>query len=121
LPGPGRSWAASGDHRERPRRGYSKVRPIAVEELYRREPHLGPGALGALEVPDEFIVCPWTRRSPYATEALRAGVEVRLGEEVTDSNVGPTIAGAWRPPGGGLTARWLVNAAGLFAPTRSTD
>ena len=26
----------------------------------RREPHLGPGALGALEVPGESIICPWT-------------------------------------------------------------
>src|SRR6266571_1982578 len=36
------------------------VRRISVDELYRREPHLGPGALGALDVPGESIVCPWT-------------------------------------------------------------
>ena len=31
-----------------------------VEELYDREPHLGPGALGALEVPGESVVDPWS-------------------------------------------------------------
>ena len=33
--------------------GYDRIAPISVAELARREPHLGPGALGALEVPDE--------------------------------------------------------------------
>src|SRR5437763_15988411 len=31
--------------------GYAAIRELGVEELYRREPHLGPGAQGALEVP----------------------------------------------------------------------
>ena len=45
----------------------------------RREPHLGPGALGALEVPDESIICPFTTPLAFATEAVRDGVELRLG------------------------------------------
>src|SRR5215207_193200 len=40
--------------------GYERTRRLSAAELYAREPHLGRGALGALEIPDEFIVCPWT-------------------------------------------------------------
>ena len=34
---------------------------------------LGPGALGALEVPDEGILCPFTTTLAFATEAVLAG------------------------------------------------
>jgi len=43
--------------------GYAAIRELDRDELYRREPHLGPGALRALEVPDESLVCPSPRRS----------------------------------------------------------
>ena len=33
--------------------GYREIAEVDVAELYRREPHLGPGAHGALEVPTE--------------------------------------------------------------------
>ncbi len=52
--------------------GYTGVRAVTRDDLYRREPHLGPGALAALEIPDESIVCPWTTPLAYATEAVRA-------------------------------------------------
>ncbi len=95
--------------------GYPGVRAIALADLYRREPHLGPGARAALEIPDESIVCPWTTPLAYATEAVRAGVQLLLRTSVT----GISPAGE---PGGGhvlatsrgpLRCRWLVNAAGL--------
>jgi glycerol-3-phosphate dehydrogenase len=35
------------------RRGYGRVAEVSVEDLYGREPNLGPGALGALEIPDD--------------------------------------------------------------------
>src|SRR5262245_14238850 len=35
--------------------GYRDARPVAVDELYRREPNLGPGAGGALGIPGEGI------------------------------------------------------------------
>jgi glycerol-3-phosphate dehydrogenase len=90
--------------------GYDAIREVAVDELYRLEPSLGPGAQGALEVPDEGIVCPFTTPLAFATEAVLAGCELRLESRVD------TIE---RLPGGGfrlngeLTARFLVNAAGL--------
>ena len=94
--------------------GYAGIRAMSAAELYRREPRLGPGALAALEIPDESIVCPWTTPLAYATEAVRAGVRLRLDCRVTgvqpeaDTHLIDTTSGP-------LRGRWLVNAAGLGA------
>jgi glycerol-3-phosphate dehydrogenase len=93
--------------------GYERVTEIGVDELYRREPHLGPGAAGALEIPDEHIVCPFTPPLAYATQAVLAGTDLRRSERV--AGLEPLDAGGWllQTTGGGLTAGWVVNAAGL--------
>ena len=122
--------------------GYTAVRPVTSGELYRREPHLGPGALAALEIPDESILCPWTTPLAYATEAVRAGVRLLLNTRVTGitaASMQPTGSGTGGNGTGGraggsgasgeagtdarghvlatsrgeLRCRWLVNAAGL--------
>ena len=59
-------------------------------ELYAREPALGPGALGALEIPDEAIICPWTTPLAFATEAVGAGVRLLLGTCVTGVSAAST-------------------------------
>lgn len=93
--------------------GYEEVREVGVEELYRREPRLGKGAHGALEVPGEGLVCPFTTPLAYATEAVLAGCDLRRSapvdavERLGDGGFRLTL------PAGGLTARYLVNAAGL--------
>ncbi|MEU1803719.1 NAD(P)/FAD-dependent oxidoreductase [Streptomyces sp. NPDC019937] len=92
------------------------TRILDADEVYAREPHLGPGALGALEVPGESIICPWTTTLAYATQAVRAGADLHLN----------CTAGAITPSGtaghheiattrGPLRARYLVNAAGLHS------
>ena len=58
------------------RNGYRRCAPLAAAELYAREPALGPGALGGLEIPDESIICPWTTPLAFATEAVAAGVRL---------------------------------------------
>jgi glycerol-3-phosphate dehydrogenase len=95
--------------------GYEAIREIDRDELYRREPHLGPGAQGALEVPDEGIVCPFTTPLAFATEAVLAGCELRLGETVTAAERLEGGGFGLTTPQGGLSARFLVNAAGLFS------
>jgi glycerol-3-phosphate dehydrogenase len=98
------------------RNGYLAVRPVTVASLYAREPSLGPGAVAAVEIPDESIVCPWTTPLAFATEAVRAGVRLMLSCCVTgvahvgglhelDTSRGP------------LRCRWVVNAAGLGSDT----
>ncbi|MER5495672.1 NAD(P)/FAD-dependent oxidoreductase [Streptomyces sp. NPDC002561] len=96
------------------RNDYHAARLLDAEELYAREPHLGPGALGALEVPDESIICPWTTPLAYATQAVRAGVHLHLRCRVRhiDSDDGLHTLTTDRGP---LRTRHLINAAGLHA------
>src|SRR6476469_4936058 len=94
--------------------GYEKVREVGVDELYEREPNLGPGAVGALEVPDEHIVCPFTPPLAFATQAVLAGVDLRRSEPVTGFE---RLDRGWRlvTSQGELSARWVINAAGLHS------
>lgn len=92
----------------------SPTRRIVADELYRLEPNLGPGAVGALEIPDEGIICPFTTPIALATQAVVNGVELRLEAPVTaDSFDGAVhhVSCAGRP----IDASWVVNAAGLSA------
>ena len=93
--------------------GHRALVEVGVEELYRREPQLGPGARGALEVPDEALICPFTTPLAYATEALLAGCQLRLSTPVT--GVERLDSGGFRlaTPAGAVSTRYLVNAAGL--------
>ncbi|MGW7288916.1 FAD-dependent oxidoreductase [Streptomyces sp. NPDC054847] len=95
------------------RNGYHATRLLDAAELAGREPHLGPGALGALEVPDEWIICPWTTTLAYATQAVRAGVDLHLNCQVQSVTTGTHHELATSR--GLLRTRYLVNAAGLHA------
>ncbi|MEU6510930.1 FAD-dependent oxidoreductase [Streptomyces sp. NPDC046942] len=98
------------------RNGYHETRPLSPGELYAREPRLGPGALGALHVPGESIICPWTTTLAYATQAVRSGVDLHLNTSVQHAS---RQDGGHRllTSRGTLHARRLVNAAGLHADT----
>lgn len=96
------------------RNGYHDARLIGPDEVRAREPHLGPGALGALDVPGESIICPWTTTLAYATQAVRGGVALHLNcrvESVTSGGSHHELA----TDRGLLRTRYLVNAAGLYA------
>ncbi|MCX4816858.1 NAD(P)/FAD-dependent oxidoreductase [Streptomyces sp. NBC_01239] len=98
------------------RNEYFDTRPIDPSELHEREPHLGPGALGALHVPGEKVICPWTTTLAYATQAVRHGVDLHLNSpvrEVSWWDGAHTLTTARGP----LRTRHLVNAAGLHADT----
>jgi glycerol-3-phosphate dehydrogenase len=92
--------------------GYHGTRLLDAGELRRREPHLGAGARGALEVPGESIICPWTTTLAFATEALRHGARLLLRHTVlgVEPSGGHTVLVTDR---GGVRARHVVNAAGL--------
>lgn len=95
------------------RNDYHSTRLIDATELRSLEPKLGPGALGALAVPDEAIVCPWTTTLAYATQAVRSGVDLHLDcrvEKVRQGDPHRLVT-----PRGVLRTRHLVNAAGLHA------
>jgi glycerol-3-phosphate dehydrogenase len=93
--------------------GYTAIRELDAGELLRREPNLGPEAEGALEIPDEGIVCPFTTPLAFATEAVLAGCE--LSREAPVTEIERLSGGGFRvrTPELELTTRFLVNAAGL--------
>ena len=93
------------------------MRRVGVDELYRREPSLGPGAQGGLEVPAEGILCPFTASLAFATEAVLGGAALALRAEVAGVSAFTGDDGArlhrLRTARGDVKARFLVNAAGL--------
>ncbi|MET8506978.1 FAD-dependent oxidoreductase [Streptomyces sp. NPDC004787] len=98
------------------RNGHHGTRILSGAELGAREPHLGPGALGALHVPGESIVCPWSTPLAYATQAVRSGVDLHLNcrvERVRPGGAGEPHRLVTRR--GVLRTRFLVNACGLYA------
>ncbi|MGW9134912.1 FAD-dependent oxidoreductase [Streptomyces sp. NPDC055681] len=96
------------------RNDYHAARIIDADELRAREPHLGPGALGALEIPDESIICPWTTPLAYATQAVRAGVHLHLNCRVRHIDSGQDVH-TLTTTRGPLRTRYLINVAGLYA------
>lgn len=96
--------------------GYQEGRRLDLQELYEREPHLAPGATGAVEIPGESIICAFTTPLAFATQAVCNGVEVRFDSAVvahendSQGNHVLSIDG-----GGEMRARYVVNAAGLHS------
>ena len=92
--------------------GYHDCALIDADEVYRRLPALGPGALGGLTVPDESLICTWTTSLALATDAVQRGALLALNTMVTGAEVGEseTVLTTSR---GTLAATWVVNAAGL--------
>ncbi|MGL5811552.1 MAG: NAD(P)/FAD-dependent oxidoreductase [Nocardioides sp.] len=96
------------------RNGYRRCEIVGAEAVYQQTPALGPGALGGLTVPDEAVTCTWTVNLALATDAVRRGASLLLGHRVTgiETSDHGTIVATTRGP---VTARWVVNAAGLGA------
>lgn len=65
------------------RNGIGDVRQINRETLLGKEPSLSGNALGAVEVPREYVIDPWSAPLAYLTQAVRAGAEYRFNSEVT--------------------------------------
>ncbi|MEV0523852.1 FAD-dependent oxidoreductase [Streptomyces sp. NPDC050439] len=103
------------------RNGCTDARIIGADEVRAREPHLGDGVLGALDVPGESIICPWTTTLAHATQAVRAGVDLHLNCAVEQAGPArsPDDDTATRheltTPRGVINTRHLINAAGLHA------
>ncbi|NUS14234.1 MAG: FAD-dependent oxidoreductase [Streptomyces sp.] len=98
------------------RNAYNEARLLDRAELHEREPHLGPGALGALHIPGESIICSWTTTLAYATQAVRNGVDLHLNCRVEQVGQGRLATDR-----GDLRTRWVINAAGLHADILDRD
>lgn len=94
--------------------GYHDCAIVGPDEVYRRVPDLGPGALAGLTVPGESIICTWTTNLALATDAVARGARLLRGARVTGVVAGPEHT-TLRTTGGDVHGRWIVNAAGLGA------
>jgi glycerol-3-phosphate dehydrogenase len=95
--------------------GVSDVRPVTVEEIYQREPHLNHGVLGGVFIPGESTLCTFTLPLAFATQAVLNGVALKLNHRV--QAIERTTDGEYhlQTLGGLVRSRYLVNAAGLYA------
>lgn len=94
--------------------GYRACTIVTPDEVYRRVPDLGPGALGGLTVPGESIICTWTTNLALATDAVARGARLLRGARVTKVDAGPEVT-TLHTTAGEVQGRWVVNAAGLGA------
>ena len=87
---------------------------IDKDEIYKRETHLGPGALGGMFVPGEGILCTFTIPIALATQAIVNGVTLKLNFRVTGISKKDDLH-IISSNEDSVQARWVVNAAGLFS------
>ena len=85
--------------------GVADVRRLSRAELLDREPHLATGCLGALLVPGEHVIDPWSAPLAYLRQAVEHGAVVRFDSEVL----------------GGELARGLLDAAHQHRAGRGAD
>jgi glycerol-3-phosphate dehydrogenase len=90
--------------------GVADVAEISAAELRRREPQLAPHALGAVLVPGEHIIDPWSAPLAYALQGLAHGGRIRRGFTVS----GGDFNGGWSltTERGRVNAGLVINAAG---------
>ncbi|MGE4251540.1 MAG: NAD(P)/FAD-dependent oxidoreductase [Parvibaculaceae bacterium] len=93
--------------------GIADVDVISREALRQAEPRLDENALGAVRVPGEHVIDPWSAPLAYARQALAAGATIMRDCEVSG---GTYEKGHWTLHAGErrIDARVAVNAAGLF-------
>lgn len=93
--------------------GVADARRIDRAELMHREPNLGADAKGAVLVPGEHVIDPWSAPLAYLTQALAHGAAVWRNAPVTGGDFDGAI---WHlaTPRGGVSARLVINCAGLM-------
>ncbi|RWG07843.1 MAG: FAD/NAD(P)-binding oxidoreductase [Mesorhizobium sp.] len=93
--------------------GIGDVRLVGRTELAKLEPSLSTAALGAVLVPGEHIIDPWSAPLAYARQAIAHGAVVLRATEVTG---GERIPDGWslKCALGTVQARIVINAAGNF-------
>jgi len=88
---------------------------ISSRRAREMEPLLNPECLGALWVPDEGIIDPMRLTIGYAELAARNGAEIRVRSPAIGFEFDGERVRVVHTPTGSVRARFVVNAAGLFA------
>ncbi|MDY0883804.1 NAD(P)/FAD-dependent oxidoreductase [Dongia soli] len=95
------------------RNGVGDVREIGRDNLRRREPHLADTARGAVLVPGEHIIDPWSAPLAYVHQGLAHGGRIHRRCRVTG---GDFNGDHWRleTTNGEMAAGLVINAAGNY-------
>ncbi len=90
--------------------GVTDVTQIARNDVLRREPRLATHALGAVHVPREHLIDPWSAPLAYALQGLAHGGRIRRDCAV----IGGAFRGRWslETTQGPVEAGIVINAAG---------
>lgn len=93
--------------------GVTDVEIVSAKELRAAEPNLNDQALGAVRVPQESIIDPWSAPYVYLRQALDNGAQVFLSCNVTG---GEFDGQEWQLESavGVLRSRTVINCAGLY-------
>ena len=99
--------------------GVTDVAEISLEQLHGREPNISRTARGAVLVPGEGYIDPWSAPLAYAHQALANGAEISTLTEVQGGEFHGTH---WtlRTSNGPFTARTVINCAGNFGDVVET-
>jgi glycerol-3-phosphate dehydrogenase len=89
--------------------GVADVKKLSQIELRIREPQLSKSVLGGVLVPGEHVIDPWSAPLAYAQQAIAHGAVILRNTEVTKAEFKND---EWQLAG--ITARVVINAAGLF-------
>lgn len=97
--------------------GVKELRILNREECLELEPNLSDNVEGALYAPTSGIICPFMLNIAMAENAAVNGVEFRFNTGV--EAISRDDEGIWhlRTNNGEYTARYVVNAAGVYADT----
>ncbi|MDY7533054.1 NAD(P)/FAD-dependent oxidoreductase [Pseudomonas sp. Bout1] len=84
------------------------------------EPDLASTALGAVKVPGEFLIDPWSAPLGYLLQAMLHGAQVQFNAQV---NNGHFDGDTWSltTTAGAVRARTVINCAGLFGDHLERD
>lgn len=93
--------------------GVSDAVLIDANAIRAREPHLEPSVLGAVLVPGEHVIDPWSAPLAYLTQAVANGAHFLRRTELTG---GRFYKDHWTldTSSGAVQARYVVNCGGLF-------
>lgn len=94
--------------------GVKRLKVLDAEELHRLEPNVSKNAICALWAPTGGIVCPYELTVAAIGNAMDNGADLRLDFEVTEIR---DTGDAYElvSPAGTVSAKYVVNAAGLYS------
>ena len=95
--------------------GVKGLRVLNAEELHALEPNVSKNAICALHAPTGSIVCPYELTIASVGNAMDNGASLLLDFEVVGIEDGKDAFTVKAADGRAVTAKYIINAAGLYA------